>query len=218
MADLIRVQRGYRDLCLGLSRTEALASEALKRLEEVESRVYFLEGEVELLERVADLFRALIDKEVIENAKTAQDLLTEGLQAVFDDIDLSVRAEVDISRGKVSVDLITVQEEADGTRTEGLAMDSCGGSVTTVESVLLRLVVLSRRGLRPLLLLDESLAAVAEDYVPRFGVFLRTLSERMGVDILAVSHNPALVETANRAYRIKKKDGAAQFKLVGKNS
>jgi len=216
LADLSRVRSEYRDLCLGVSRAEALAADARKRLSDIESRVYFLEGEVELLERVADLFRALIDKEVIENAKTAQDLLTEGLQAVFDDLDLSVRAEVDISRGKVSVNLITVQIEADGTKTEGVSTDSCGGSVTTVESVLLRLVVLSRRGLRPLLLLDESLAAVAEDYVPRFGVFLRTLSERMGVDILAVSHNPALVETANRAYRIKKQNGAAQFKLVHK--
>ena len=218
MADLIELKSSYRNLCLGASRAEALAANALKKQAEIESRVYYLEGEVELLERVADLFRALIDKEVIENAKTTQDLLTEGLQAVFEDLDLSVRADVDISRGKVSVDLITVQVEPDGTRREGLSIDSCGGSVTTVESVLLRLVVASRRGLRPLLLLDESLAAIAEDYVPRFGVFLRSLSERMGVDVLAVSHNPALVETANRAYRIKKQDGAATFKLVHKKS
>ena len=167
-----------------------------------------------MLERVADLFRHLIDQEVLENAKTAQDLLTEGLQAIFDDLDLSVRADVDVSRGKVSVDLVTVEKNASGGVTEGVATDSYGGSVATVQSVLLRIVVLSRRGLRPFLVLDESLAAVAEHYVPRVGRFLSTLCERMGVDVLAVSHNPALVESATSAYRIRRVNGAATFKKV----
>jgi hypothetical protein len=176
--------------------------------------VTVLEGEEDVLDRVADMFRALIDREVIDNANTAQDLLTEGLQAVFDDLDLSVRAEVDIQRGKVAVDLLTVQRQPDGNVTEGSAMDVYGGSVATVESVLLRIVVLTRRGLRPLLLLDESLGAVAEHYVPRVGQFLSLLSERMGLDVLAVSHNPSLVEAASAAYRIHKKGGAATFKKV----
>lgn len=197
-----------------MSRAEAIRDSAIKRLSEAEIRVLQLESEISLLDKVADLFRFLIDKEVIDNAKTAQDLLTEGLQAVFDDLDLSVRSDVNVERGKVSVDLITVQKDTDGTTTEGLATDAYGGSVATVESVLLRLVVLTRRGLRPLLLMDESLGAVAERYVPRVGRFLSLLSERLGVDILVVSHNPVLVEAATNAYRIQKKDGAATFKKI----
>ena len=57
-------------------------------------------------------------------------------------------------------------------------------------------MVLTRRGLRPLLLLDESLGAVAEHYVPRVGKFLSLLATRLNLDILAVSHNPAIVEAA----------------------
>ena len=165
---------------------------------------------------MADLFRTLIDREVVDNAKTVESLLTEGLQAIFDDLDLSVRSEIDIQRGKVAVDLITVQKQADGTITEGASTDVYGGSVATVQSVLLRIVVLNRRGLRPLLLLDESLAAVSEHYVPRVGQFLSVLSKRMGLDVLAVSHNPSLVEAANNAYRINKKDGKASFRKIGK--
>ena len=114
------------------------------------------------------------------------------------------------------MDLVTVQKQADGTVTEGSCMDAYGGSIATVESVLLRIVVLNRRGLRPLLLLDESLSAVAEHYVPRVGKFLALLSERMGLDVLAVSHNPSLVEAATNAYRISKKDGKASFRKVGR--
>lgn len=214
MADLNALIDNFESLRSDYSRAEALRDSAQKRLTEGEARVIHLEGEISLLDKVADLFRLLIDQEVIDNAKTAQELLTEGLQAVFDDLDLSVRSDVNIERGKVSVDLITVQKDTDGTTTEGVATDAYGGSVATVESVLLRLVVLTRRGLRPLLLMDESLGAVAERYVPRVGRFLSLLSDRLGVDILVVSHNPVLVETAKHAYRIQKKDGAATFKKI----
>jgi DNA repair ATPase RecN len=173
-----------------------------------------LDANVELLDRVADLFRVLIDQEVVANAKTVEDLLTEGLQAIFDDLDLSVRSEVDVQRGKVSVDLVTIQKESDGTIIEGSSTDAYGGSVSTIQSVLLRVVVVSRRGLKPLLLLDESLGAVAEHYVPRVGQFLSVLCSRMSLDILAVSHNPALIEAADTAYRIAKKGNSATLKRL----
>lgn len=206
----------YDDLCRDLARAEALRDAAQKALSAANRQVMVLEAETEVLDRVADLFRTLIDREVVDNAKTVESLLTEGLQAIFDDLDLSVRSEIDIQRGKVAVDLITVQKQADGMITEGSCTDAYGGSVATVESVLLRIVVLNRRGLRPLLLLDESLAAVAEHYVPRVGKFLAMLSERMGLDVLAVSHNPSLVEAATTSYRINKKDGKASFRKIGK--
>lgn len=198
-----------------LSRVAALRDSAAHNLSEARHQIGSLEAEGEVLDRVADLFRTLIDREVVDNAKTVESLLTEGLQAIFDDLDLSVRSEIDIQRGKVAVDLLTVQQEPDGTVTEGNSVDAYGGSVATVQSVLLRVVVLNRRGLRPLLLLDESLGAVAEHYVPRVGQFLSLLCERMGLDVLAVSHNPALVEAATTAYRIKKSEGIASFRKVG---
>ena len=68
--------------------------------------------------------------------------------------------------------------------------------------------------MRPLLLLDESLGAVAENYVPAIGHFLSKLCERLDMDILAVTHNPVLVEAADRAYRIQKIGSEATFKEV----
>lgn len=216
MADLRTTLTSLEELQSDLTRTEALRDAAIRQHQEAVLRVKALELESGLLSRVGDLFRLLIDREVVDNAQTAQELLTEGLQAVFDDLDLSVRADVDIQRGKVAVDLITIQKQPDGTTTEGSSTDAYGGSISTVQSVLLRIVVLTRRGLRPLLLLDESLGAVAEHYVPRVGQFLALLADRLGLDILAVSHNPVLVEEATRAYRIHKKDGEATFRPIGK--
>jgi hypothetical protein len=212
--NLNSVLRGFEVFRSDLNRAETLRDSAVKRLKEKEIQVIKLEGEVEILDRVADLFRLMIDREVLDNAKTAQELLTEGLQAVFDDLDLSVRAETELQRGKVSVDLITVQKQPGGVSYEGSSLDAYGGSVATVQSVLLRIVVLTRRGLRPLLLLDESLSAVAEHYVPRVGQFLSVLADRLGIDILVVSHNPVIVEVADVAYRIQNTDGEASFKRI----
>ena len=68
--------------------------------------------------------------------------------------------------------------------------------------------------MRPLLLLDESLGAVADHYVPNVGKFLSVLCDRLEMDILAVTHNATLVEAADKAYRIRKVDGAATFRGV----
>lgn len=210
MEELARTLETIR---LDAARISGVRAAFLSDLTLTELRVQTLDAEDALLGRVADLFRVLLDREVVDNAKLAQELVTEGLHAVFDDLDLSVRADVDVSRGKVSVDLITTQTDSQGT-IEGSSVDAYGGSISTVQSVLLRLVVTHRRGLRPLILLDESLAAVAEHYVPRVGRFLRLLAERLGIDILAVSHSQTLVEEADVAYRISKKDGEAFFREV----
>jgi len=46
------------------------------------------------------------------------------------------------------------------------------------------------------------------------GQFLALLSERMGLDVLVVSHNPVLVEAASQAYRIRKKGGVASLSPI----
>ena len=173
-----------------------------------------LENEAALLDLVLGLFRQLIDQEVVQGVQAVEKLQTEGLQAVFEDQDLHVKSQVEIQRGKVSVDLLTVQKYPNGMEIEGISGDSFGGAVATVQSILLRLIILLRRGLRPLLLLDESLPAFDSNYVVNMGRFLSTLCRRLKVDILLVTHNPALVEAADKAYKIVRKDGAARFEKL----
>jgi DNA repair ATPase RecN len=173
-----------------------------------------LESEEQLSDLSASLIRTMIDTEVASGVKAVEDLLTEGLQAVFPDQDLRVRADVDVQRGKVSVDFVTIQRNADGTIVEGMSKDAFGGAVTTVQSILLRIIVTLRRGLRPILFLDETLPAFDGHYVHNMGSFLKTLSARLNVDILLVSHNPAMVEAADLAYKIQKVNGEAVFKTI----
>jgi len=181
---------------------------------ETKRQIKELEDEGELLALVQGVLRTLIDKEVTAGVEAVEKLLTEGLQTVFHDQKLSVESEVSISRGKVSVDLVTVHERPDGTVIKGVSNDAFGGAVATVQSVLLRIIVMKRRGLRPLLLLDESLPAFDAGYVHNMGEFLQLVCERLDIDILLVTHNPALVEASNRAYRIVRTKSGARFERM----
>lgn len=199
----------------GLDQSVGRRDSLRSRFDRAVAEVKRLEVEEELTEHAAGLVRTLIDNEITSGVKSVEELLTEGLHAVFTDQDLSVRADVDVQRGKVSVDFTTVQKQADGTVTEGLSRESFGGAVTTVQSILLRLFVTLRRELRPILLLDETLPAFDGNYIHNMGGFLHTLCERLGVDILLVCHHqPAMEEVANHAYRISKVDGVASFKKL----
>ncbi len=173
-----------------------------------------LENEGELLALVQGALRTLIDREVTAGVQAVEKLLTEGLQTVFTDQDLAVESEVNVSRGKVSVDLLTVHTRPDGTVIKGISSDAFGGAVATVQSVLLRIIVMRRRGLRPFLLLDESLPAFDSNYVYNMGSFLALVCQRLGIDLLLVTHNPARVEAANKAYRIVRTKNGARFEVI----
>lgn len=197
-----------------LERVKAVRDANALALTKVGKEISRLDAEGLLLDAVETFLRTLIDQEVTVGVQAVEQLQTEGLQAVFDDQDIRVKANVEIQRGKVSVDLVTMQTHPGGAEVEGSPNDAFGGAVSTVQSVLLRLIIVLRRGLRPLLLLDESLPAFDANYVTNMGSFLATLCKRLGMDILLVSHNPAMVEAADHAYRITKRNGHAKFERL----
>lgn len=170
-----------------------------------------LEEEAQVLGLVGGLFRKLIDAEIMEVVKGVAQLQTEGLREIFHDQQLEVIPEIEEQRGKISV-RFPIRDKTGGLDVLGESMDSFGGSILTMQSILLRITVMFRRGLRPLLLLDETLAPVADKYVDRAVKFLSILCERMGLDILLVTHDDAIVSMAHTAYTVTKERGEAVFR------
>lgn len=193
------------------SKAETLRDALASQIDENAKKIKSLENEESLLDLVSSLLRRLIDQEVMDGVATIEKLQTEGLQEIFHDQDIAAKATVKEERGKISVSLMTVEKTGD-VSVEGLSLDSFGGSIMTMQEIFMRISVIYRRGLRPLLLLDETLAAVADKYVDRAAGFLATLSERLGMDILLVSHDDAVVGAAKHAYHVSKVDNRAVFK------
>jgi ABC-type branched-subunit amino acid transport system ATPase component len=68
----------------------------------------------------------------------------------------------------------------------------------------------------PLLVLDETLAAVSDEYIDRAGAFLSQLAAKTGFSVLLVTHKSAFFESADLGYRASfgaDADGARCLKL-----
>jgi len=147
-----------------LTRAVALKESLQERLDSLEGESRGLKEKEQILLLVGELFRNLVDLEISDAVNVLKKLQTRGLQVVFADKDLFVDAEVLVKRGKVSLDFITCERDSDGTIVKG-SVKSFGGSVTTLQSILLRIIVILRRKMRLVLFLDEAIVAFYPDYV-----------------------------------------------------
>lgn len=181
-----------------------------RQILQTRDRIAVLQQEVDVLGYVSGLFRHLIDSEIVQAVKSVAALQTDGLQEIFFDQDISVVPEITETRGKIAVRFL-IRHTSGKKVVEGDSLDSFGGSILTIQSILLRITVLFRRGLRPLLLLDETLSAVADRYVDRAIKFLSSLSDSLGLDILLVTHDDAIVSMAHHAYMVVRKGDEAVF-------
>jgi DNA repair exonuclease SbcCD ATPase subunit len=182
-----------------------------KKVNDLDLEIALLESDLDVKQQAQGVLDLLAEKEVEEGVKTYISLLDEGLKAIFPEQDISQVAEITKIRGKVSVRLKTVVKGKDGIEVEGEGLDTFGGAVSTVQSLLLRVSLLLKRGLRPVLVLDETFPAVDENRVELLVDFLKALCSRLDMDILCVSHNTSLAESADRSYKVKATKNGAVF-------
>ena len=178
-----------------------LAREALvDEVAEKEAEVASLSDSIEKLTKVGELLRVLMDKLVLDQVRSIEGVVTEGLQTIFQDQALAFEAEVGTKYNKVSIDFMLRQGE-DENIIRGHPLESFGGGPASVASLTLRLLALLRLKKRPLLLLDETLAAVSDEYTDQAGLFLRKLADTTGIDLLMITHKQSYLDHAHTAYQ-----------------
>ena len=180
----------------------------------LDTEIAFLEANLDLKQQASGVLDALAEKEVEEGVKTYVSLLEEGLRAIFPEQTISQEAEVVKVRNKISVRLKTLVKGADGIEVEGEGLDTFGGAVSTVQSLLLRVSLILKRGLRPLLILDETFPAVDEGRTDLLVEFLKALCKRLDMDILCISHKASIAENADLAYKITATKQGAKFTKI----
>lgn len=169
---------------------------------EREAEVISLRERVEKLMMVGELFRALLDALVVKQVKTVETVVTSGINTIFHDLGLAFEAEIAVRYNKVSVDFVFRRGPAeDPLAIRGKPLDSFGGGPSAVADLILRMMTILKLKRQPLLLLDESLSWVSDDYIEATGQFLQQLAESMGVDVLLVTHKQSFLDHADMRYR-----------------
>lgn len=196
-----------------LSRLQTLRDQLKGDLDRKRSEVEDLSAQIVLRSKVEELFKALIDALVMNQVQAIETMVTEGLQTIFFDQDLKFEAEVRPKYNKVSIEFFIKQLEKGGLEIKGKPLESFGGGPASVASLLLRVLTLLRLQKHPLLLLDETLGAVSDDYTDNTGRFLQVLSAKMKVPILMITHKPAYLDHAQTAYRCQEVEEGGQRRI-----
>lgn len=167
----------------------------------IESETYT----AELNQKSSEVFKTWLEDLLENNVNSIAELVTSGLQSVIYDQNLMFKINQELKYNRLSM---RFSIENDGI--EGDPLNSFGGGAIAFISFILRLAIMTRMKMGSLLLLDESLASLANHYVPMAAEFMRKLSEKTGINILMVTHNDEFVNYAHTAYH-GHKDGSLKL-------
>ncbi|HHV34077.1 MAG TPA: ATP-binding protein [Syntrophomonadaceae bacterium] len=142
-------------------------------------------------------------------------LVTQALQFVFG-ADMEFKVVVEEKRDRPEAEFYVCSTYEGDYKVETTPQDARGGGVVDVISLALRLALL--HAFRPPVggpaVLDEPGKHVSEEYAPQLARFLKGFSQSLGRQVIMVSHNQHLADSADIAYLMEMKQGASRVRRV----
>lgn len=210
MTDLYeRLRRGRRSLDQQVGEAKA----TIRRLVATRSEIAELRAHITLHERAAAVLTKFGEDRQAEAQRQIEALVTQGLHTIFGDPGLSFHVVPAVRAKRNEVDFV-VRSHLGNTTVDTDVLDGRGGGLAATVGFLLRLVILLLSGGETVLFLDESFAFLSEDRHPAMAQFLADIAAKTGVQIIMVTHTPALAEHADRVYHFQQSSGATTVRAV----
>jgi DNA repair exonuclease SbcCD ATPase subunit len=165
------------------------------QIDSEEKKVEQFRYDADLNQRSSEVIKSWLEDLLKANIDSVADLVTNGLNNIIDDQDLQFHINQDIKYNRLSINFAISEDGV-----EGDPLLSFGGGAVLIASLILRLSVMARMNMANLLLLDESMSALANQYVPAAAEFMKQISEKTGVHILMVTHNEEFMANSHIAY------------------
>lgn len=169
----------------------------------------------EVFEQVIVLLQQTAEHAREQARKQIEMLVTNTLRSVFG-TDYAFRIALTEKAGRAEAEFY-VTSQYGSEQLETRPQDSRGGGVVDVVSLGLRIAMLEtyRPRLEGALILDEPAKHVSDDFIQPTAQFLKMVSDFFGRQVIMVTHNPHLAETAEVAYQIALKEGRSEATRVG---
>lgn len=198
------INSDLRKYDIELSRTEGNRDAVQHSLFNSETSLNDAKAHQALLEQVTEVLRALADLKREEMRLKVENLVTFGLRSVFKE-HLTFKI-VSGERAKQSTMELKVVSIVNEVEVETDIVNAHGGGLVQVIALLLRIVILlfSRPAPARILILDESLAHLSREYLEPAAELLASLSNKLGLQILMVTHSPEFEDAADRIYSFSK--------------
>lgn len=174
-----------------------------KRLKEASELKVKSEKKLKLIEE-AQIFLQKVAQSTQEKLKfQIEDVVNLALESVFPN-EYEFKIEFDVSRGKTDAELVFLDKRTGQTIDP---MEASGGGVIDLTAFALRISAWAlENGTDNLIILDEPFKFVSRDLQERAGEILKTLSEKMKLQIIMVTHIPEFIEVADKVFEVKKNE------------
>ncbi len=211
MGDDITLSDELGELQKWLGQLDASAQRLHGSYDEVEARLRLANtalktarSEVEILEQVTTLIQGLEASWNKNFQKSLSRIISRGLTLVFEET-MELRITTKVRADVTTVDFTIVQGEGKDA-IETPILGAKGGTVIALVNVLIRalLILSARPPLRRYMQLDEPFGLADDSYIPAMGTILRGLCDKLGFQIVVVSHEEALVDICDVAYEVYK--------------
>lgn len=127
------------------------------------------------------------------------EMVSLALGSIFED-PYSFELDFVDKRGKTEAEMYFVR---DGERIN--PMDASGGGAVDVASFALRIALwnIKRPKSNNTIVLDEPFRFLSKDLQPKASELLKLLSDRLGIQFIIISHNPEIIQAADKIFEVK---------------
>lgn len=138
------------------------------------------------------------------------DLISSAIDSVFPEDQFTFFLEFVQRRGKTEADMFLADSKGNKVK----PADAEGGGLVDIVSFALRICLWSlTRSSRNAIIIDEGFKFLSRDLLPKAGELVKTLSEKLGLQIIMVSHLDELIDMADRVIVVKKTKGISIAEL-----
>lgn len=173
------------------------------------------EKSLALLEKSLVALQKLTDLKKKETTEKIENIISFGLQTIFEDSSYQFKILDSIKRKQVVYDFRVYSDSFKSA--EGVSiLDSRGGGVISIVSFLLRLVLMCMMDKKAerFMALDEPFNALSENYHENLVSAIKSITEKLGVQLLVVSHQKSLDAFGDVVYELKQVNGVTSAHLV----
>jgi DNA repair exonuclease SbcCD ATPase subunit len=137
-----------------------------------------------------------------------EDIVNTAIDTVFPGV-YKFALEFEIKRNKTEGNLKFTK---DGREMD--ILNSNGGGLCDTAALGLRIAAWSLGNSNSVLVLDESLKFLSRELQPRMGEVLKEIGDKLGLQIILVSHQEPLLEFADKVFLVKQKDKVSTVDAV----
>jgi len=194
--EFLEIEEKLNTIKIKKQSTKELLDTRKQRLEEIKTETETLLKSQSVLQEVA--------KEVQSKLSVKIDSIVNlGLATCFGD-EYKFELRYVSARGKTEVEFVLLQNDK-----EIDPMGQCGGGLTDILVFCLRVAVFNISHTDDMMIFDEPFRFVSKGFREKVAELVHTLSERLNIQIIEVTHIDELMESSDKQFVIKKIKGVS---------